>query len=151
MAGVWGFGSEFQVGDGESPQEFTPVGSITSLKIPETTRDVQDATTLDSPDQTEEKIVTLKRRGDGSVTINHDPSESVLAEFEGYLDAGTLKTFRAVYPNGDDYVEFSAFVTGVDEGEITPDGLLTATITLAASGPQSRGTVDDGEEEEESE
>ena len=142
MAGVWGIGSEFQVGDGATPEVFTSVGSITSLKLPETTRDVQDATTLDSPNETEEKMVTLKRRGDGSITINHDPSADVLTEFEGYLDAGALKTFRAIYPNGEDYVEFAAFVKGVDEGEITPDGLLTATITLAASGPQNRGKIE---------
>lgn len=144
MAAVWGIGSQFQVMEGEGPGVFANIGSITNLKLPETTRDIQDATTLDSPNQTEEKMVTLKRRGDGSVTINHDPSEDILGKFEGYLDNGKLKTFRAIYPNGDDYIQFQAFVTGVDEGEITPDGLLTATITLSASGPNTRGTVTEG-------
>ncbi len=140
MAGVWGIGSKFQVQENEN---FVDIGSITNLQLPETTRDVQDSTTLDSPDETEEKVATLKRRGDGSVTINHDPSEDILDKFEGYLDAGEMKTFRAIYPNGDDFVKFDALVTGVAEGEITPDGLLTATITLSASGPQNRGKVDE--------
>ncbi len=142
MAGVWGIGSKFQA---KFDEVWTTLGSITDLKIPNTSRDVQDATTLDSPDETEEKMVTVKRRGDGSVTINNDPSANYLSNYEGALDSGGLIPFRAIYPNGDDYVEFKAYVTNVDEGSITPDGLLTATITLTASGPQERGVGGGGE------
>lgn len=131
---LWGIGTKFMVGDGAEPEQFKAIGEITNISPPGITVDTQDSTTLDSEDGYEEKIPTIIRNGEGTITFNFDPEDEDQKEFLSYLRTRAKKNFRILYPDGDNYFQFSAYVTGYEPGDITPDGLLSVSVTLSATG-----------------
>lgn len=131
---IWGIGTKLMVGDGSDPEEFVPVGKITNISPPGITVDIQDSTTLDSEDGYEEKIPTIIRNGDGTLTCNFDPEDEDQKNFLTYLQTRAKKNFRILFPDGENYYQFAAYVTGYELGEITPDGLLSINVTLSTTG-----------------
>ncbi len=134
MGAIWGIGTKFQRGDGAGELEvFSDIGQITNISPPESTTDTVETTALDSPDGYEEKIPTIIRNGEATLTLNLDPSDQEQTEFQTDQETRTLRNYRIVFPN-DYFYQFSAYVTGFSVGEITPEGVLTATVTLSATG-----------------
>jgi len=137
---LWGIGTLFERGDGESPEVFTAIGNITSINPPDSTMDTEDATTLDSPDGREEIVPTILRNGEATLTFNFDPDDTDQTSFRDDMNARQIRNYRIVFPTeAEDYYEFAAYVIGFELGEITPDGLLSANITLRATGDPSFG------------
>lgn len=131
---LWGIGTKFMVGDGAESEQFVAIGEITNIGPPGMTTDVQDATTLDSEDGYEEKVPTIIRTGEGTLTFNFDPEDEDQKDFLNYLQTRAKKNFRVLYPDGVNFYQFAAYVTGYEPGEITPDGFLSVSVTLSATG-----------------
>lgn len=135
---LWGIGTQFQRQD---ESNWVEIGEITNISPPESTMDTADATTLDSPDGREEILPTLLRNGEATLTVNFDPSDIDQKSFFDDLKSRQKRNYRIVFTTGD-YYQFSAYVTGFQIGDIAPDGLLTATITLRATGAPDFGQVE---------
>lgn len=125
-----GLTSTFHIGNDADPIVYTKVGEVTNIKPPGYTRQQTDATHLESPDGFMEYINGLKDSSEASIGINWVPSATdvLLAAFDA--EAGN---FKIVTPNAIEIV-FGGVITGYEPGEITPEGKLTATLTIKPSG-----------------
>lgn len=128
---LWGIGTRFQKRDGETWKE---IGEITGLTPPESTMDVVDVTTLASPQGREEITPTILRNGEATITFNFDPEDVDQKSFRDDMESRVKGEYRVLFPDESNFYQFSAYVVGFSIGEITPDGLLTATVTLRATG-----------------
>jgi predicted secreted protein len=127
-----GHGSQFYVGNDDSPQVFTAIAEITSITPPSVTRDVIDATHTGSPDQWREHIPGLKDGGEVSCEMNFVPnsnSSNILIAIQVDTFA---RDFRIVFPDGTIW-NFKAFCTGF-EPDAPFDDKMTATATFKVSG-----------------
>lgn len=127
---LWGIGTKFQRQVGGVWQD---IGEITSIGPPESTMDTQDATTLDSPQGREQVVPTILRNGEATLSFNFDPDDADQKSFRTDMNTRTKRSYRIVFPD-ENFYQFDAYVVGFQIGEITPDGLLTANITLKATG-----------------
>ena len=87
----------------------------------------------------EEKQPTILRLGDATLNVLFEPDDEDQKAFLERLVNRELVTCRIVFPDGENYLEFQAYIAGFEPGEITTDGLLEATITLAATAKPSFG------------
>lgn len=127
-----GHGSQFYVGNDDSPQTFTAIAEITSITPPSVTRDIIDATHTGSPDQWREHIPGLKDGGEVSCEMNFVPnsnSSNILIAVQTDVFA---RDFRIVFPDGTIW-NFNAFCTGF-EPDAPFDDKMTATATFKVSG-----------------
>jgi hypothetical protein len=134
---MWGARTKFQVKK-EGDSTFTDIARIRSITPPSVTADMADATVLSSEDGVEEKQPTILRLGDATLNVLFEPDDEDQKAFLERLVNRELVTCRIVYPDGN-YLEFKAYIAGFEPGEITTDGLLEATITLAATAKPSFG------------
>lgn len=128
---LWGIGTKFQK---QVEEVWRDIGEITSISPPESTMDTQDATTLDSPQGREEIVPTILRNGEATITFNFDPEDVDQKSFRDDMENRVKGDYRILFPDESNFYQFSAYVVGFSIGEITPDGLLTATVTLRATG-----------------
>ena len=136
----WGIGTQFlRVVE---PDTWEAIGQITSITPPESTMDVQDATTLDSPDGREEIVPTILRNGEATLTFNFDPDDIDQQSFRDDMESRVKRSYRILFPDEENYYQFDAYVIGFNIGEITPDGLLSATATLRATGKPGFGKLE---------
>lgn len=73
MAGYNAFGTLFLRGDGETPEEFEPVGEATDISGPEMERDTLEVTSHQSPGGFREWVGGLKDGGEVSFEVRYDP------------------------------------------------------------------------------
>lgn len=130
MAGVDGFGTEFQRGDGGSPETFTKISGRLEISGPALSREVYDATDHDSPGGWEEAVAGIKRSGEVSFDIHYEPS--VHDTLVGDLDDTQPRNYRLVFPDGAQWA-FAAWMTGF-EPTAPHDELLTASLTFKITG-----------------
>ncbi|MDK8874687.1 phage tail tube protein [Paracoccus sp. SSJ] len=123
-----GLGSRFGIKDGAS---YTPVAEVTRITPAGWSRNTVDATHLESPDAYAEFIAGLKTASDCTFDVNWVPSatDPLLAAFE----AGKGE-FQLLFPGGTVALNFSGIVTEFKSGEISPEGKLSASITIKPSG-----------------
>ena len=127
-----GHGSQFYVGNDDSPQTFTAIAEITSITPPSVTRDIIDATHTGSPDQWREHIPGLKDGGEVSCEMNFVPgSDSSNILIAAQTDS-FARDFRIVFPDATIW-NFKAFCTGF-EPDAPFDDKMSATATFKVSG-----------------
>lgn len=116
--------------EGVTPGTYTKVAEVTRIKPPGWTRDSVDATHLESPDDVKEFIAGLKEMSEASFDINWVPSASdvLLTAFSD--ESGN---YEITAPNGV-RIQFSGFITAYEPGDLTPDGKMTAAITIKPAG-----------------
>lgn len=132
MAGIDGFGTALQRGDGGSPEVFTTIANVTSIKPPAMERETIDVTAHDSADGWMEFVGGLKDGGEVSADVNYDPADhdAIVADFED--DAA--RNYRIVFPDADATTwSFSAILTGF-ETEAPYDDKLSASLTWKVTG-----------------
>lgn len=130
-------GTQLQMGDGATTEVFTPVARCIAIPAPSLTTDILDATAHDSPNETEEVVVGIKRNGEIEVSLQFDPAEGTHDDATGLISvqqSRALTNFRWVFTDAASTTwEMACYVVGV-----TPtapvDGLLTATVRLKPSG-----------------
>lgn len=97
-----GAGTQLQLGDGASPEIFTAVAEILTIKVGETTIKTADVTNMDSPTFNsviyEEFIATVANAGEIDITYNWIPdSTGGQSGFRTAFDA-QRHNFRLVFP-----------------------------------------------------
>jgi len=130
-------GAQLQLGDGQATEAFTPVARLTSVPGPALTTDILDATAHDSPNNTEEVVVGIKRNGEIEVALQFDPADGTHDDATGLISlqqARELRNFRWVFPDAANTTwQLACYVVGVPP-TAPVDGLLTATVRLKPSG-----------------
>ncbi len=130
MTAKIGFGTVLEIESG-TPGQYTTVGGITSVKPPGVTAEVVDATHMKSANKAKEKLAGIIDWGQTSIGINYDPAD------EGHADliaaVGTVAKLQIVFPDGEKW-QFSAVCSAFEPGEITKEGLMTASFTADVTG-----------------
>lgn len=127
---MWGIGTKFQV---KKDAEFVDIAHVRSITPPGITTDMADATKLTSEDGFEEKQPTIHRLGEGTLNVLFEPDDEGQKEFlQNQINREKLDC-RILFPDEENYYAFSAYVSGFELGEITPEGLLEGTVKLSAS------------------
>ena len=91
-----------------------------------------DVTDLDSADDFKEYIAGTRDAGDVSVSGNIVTDDAV-ATLYGLADSRTIEAWEVKYPSGAKW-NFNAFVKSFKDGEKTPDGVATFSMSLRVSG-----------------
>ncbi len=132
MAGINGFGTIINRGDGGSPETFTPIANCTGITPPGMSRDTIDVTTHGSPDAWKEYLGTLKDGGEVSVDVNYDPAQH--DQFTADFDDPAPRTYQIVFPDPASTTwEFEAILTGFAP-DAPYDDKLSANLTWQVSG-----------------
>lgn len=128
--------SDLYVGSGSKfgmkiSSAFDMFAKVTSIKMPELSRDAIDVTDMDSPDEAREFIGGLINGGTATVTINYLPSAShqIATAF-----AAKQGEFRIIFPKGDFQMDFAGVATNFAISDIVTDDRITATFSVQASG-----------------
>lgn len=138
MAGINGFGTQLQRGDGESPEVFTAIANVTSIKGPEIKRDTIDVTAHDSTDAWMEFVGGLKDAGEVSLDVNYDPAKHDVLVAD--LDDDAPRNYKMVFPDSAGTTwSFAALLTEFSS-EAPYDDKLAASLTLKVSGKPTIGT-----------
>lgn len=133
MAGIDGFGTELQRGDGDPTAEtFTAIANVTSIEGPGMERETIDVTAHDSANGYMEFVGGLKNGGEVSVELNYDPAthDALVAD----LEDTEPRNYQLVFPDPAATTwTFAAILT-----EFTPeapyDDKLAASLTFQVSG-----------------
>lgn len=127
-------GTKLSVGDGASPEVFTPITGVVEINVPNP--DVADLETTDHDTTNRSKTYQpgLIEPGDISIMYKYDPANSEQVQLETDRDAGTVTNYQTEVPTSPaDIQTFSAYVKSVEPA--TPiDGLFTKRATLKVAG-----------------
>lgn len=109
-----------------------PIPQIQDIDGPNLSTDTDEITNHSSPGQVEEFIATVKRTGEISFPIVHNPANAAhQALFTAWSDK-SLDVYEMAYPDGSTW-EFDAYVIGF--GDTAPvNGHLAKAVTLRPSG-----------------
>lgn len=129
---VLGYGSDFQRGDGGSPEDFASVGEITAINGISLTKDTVDATHMQSPDAWEELISSIKRTGEISVDVNYVPNSDASTAAIQDVNSSSPKNYRIVFPDNSSWT-FKAHAVGFEIG-IPVEDKMTGTFTYKPTG-----------------
>ncbi len=132
-AAAIGHGSKFnRSSDGTSGGTMTALAGITSINGLSLSRDVVDATDMDSTDRYREFISGLRDGGEVTIGLEFDPDggdyENAITDFE----ADTVGYYEIVFPDTSEW-GFSAFLTGVSVDDPLDDK-MTAEFTYKVTG-----------------
>lgn len=127
-----GYGTKFRLASPEAPAVFTALAEITSVSPPPMTRDIIDATHMESPDRWREFIAGLKDGGEISLDLNFVPGGATDARLRDAQTELEPSPVEIEFPNGSVW-GFNAFCTGY-EPESPVDDKMTATATFKVTG-----------------
>jgi predicted secreted protein len=138
MPGINGFGTQLTRGDGSTPEVFTAIANVTTIKGPDMKRDTIDVTAHNSVDAWQEFVGGLKNAGEVSLDVNYDPAshDDLVADFEDT----DPRNYKMVFPTSPPVTwAFGAVLTEFNT-EAPYDDKLSASITLQVSGKPTIGT-----------
>lgn len=131
-----GYGCLLQYSDGASPPVFTTVAEIIdSIEGPGLSRDIPEATHMESPDGYREYIGGLKDGDEVSFTCNYLGANASQTGLLTIFESGVRRAWRRSLPMFSPTVnqEFNAIVTGFRY--VTPvDDKMTFEVTLKVTG-----------------
>lgn len=145
MAGISAFGTYLKLGRGDTspgPETFDTIANVTEFGGPGMGVDEVETTAHDSPGAYEEKIATIIRLGELSLSLNYDPTKPThsaiaVATVDGLLSAMVARkkvNLKLGWPSSP-AVEWvlHGYVTGFEPGAPFDDK-LTADVTISLSG-----------------
>lgn len=132
------YGTLLQFGDNSSPPQFTTLAEVNDITGPGMSRELPDATHMESPGGWREFIGGLKDAGEITVECNHLPENTTQDANTGVLAlfaSGERRTWRIVFPLGSPGVtwEMSAVVSAF-EPNFPIDDKMGLSVTLKVSG-----------------
>jgi predicted secreted protein len=103
-----------QLGDGGSPETFTTIAEVTTVKRGGSKMDLVDVTNFDSTGAYREKLATLLDAGDLSFDANYVPQDVTQQSLQTQFDGRTLSNWKLVLPGGRGTFSFKAYSTSAD-------------------------------------
>ena len=133
--GFHGYGTILKVGNGASPEVFTPIAALRKIKIPgleSSSIDVSHLTTLESIRRFIPGMITAGKCGISGIYIPGDASQGGLVSRQR---AATISNYIiALSDSEESEVEFEAFVSKTDPGEAGIDQLVEFSAELTLTG-----------------
>jgi predicted secreted protein len=132
---IAGVGTSFKRGDGASPEVFTAIAEVNSIKGPGMIRNFIDVTSLDSTGGYKEFIGGF--RDGGEVTLNMNFTLDGYAQMLDDFEDDDSHNYQIVLPDtGNTTLDFAAFVTNLPL-TVSPDDKVTIDVTLKITGEVS--------------
>jgi hypothetical protein len=142
--GIHGYGTEWQIGDGASPENFESVPFVKRITPGDMTTAVLDKTHLRSPDTHREKKLGLRDSGPFSVELIWTPkheSQSNAGGGSGVFQGGGLfamwiarseHNMKLIIPDGSPETElpFRGAISKCQVGEIGEDGIIPLMVEV---------------------
>ena len=131
------FGTQLQMGDGATPENFTTIAEVGDIAGPALATDIDDSTTHSSTGGYEDFVATIKRTGEITFPINYVPTTATHNPTTGLLAAWAAKTrknWKLIFPDvGVTTWAFAGVVTGFSPK--APVGArLTADVSIKVYG-----------------
>lgn len=131
--GITGFTTDIQIGDGQTPENFSSITEPKDITGPQVTPEFVDFTHQQSPAGFRERKPTFKSSGDITFRCNYisdDPTHQALIA-AATANPPTKKNFKLIFPDSSGF-SFSAYVS---LQWIAPmNGPLEIAVTLNISG-----------------
>jgi predicted secreted protein len=127
-----GHGTTLGIASVLAPTVYAAVAEITSVSPPPISRDIIDATNMDSPGGWREFIPGLKDGGEMSADLQFVPGSATDALLIGMQAETEPRPMKITFPNGEEW-GFDAFCTGY-QPTAPVDDKMTATATFKVTG-----------------
>lgn len=127
-----GYGTLLKVGDGATPEVFTTIAKVTSIKPPNLSAGSVDVTHHESPGAMREFIPGLKDGGEVPLEINFDPGSATTDLLTDMFASRATKNCKIVYPDSSEWA-FKAFVMSFEPDAPIADK-MTASVKLKVTG-----------------
>lgn len=131
------YSTALKIGDGATSEAFTTIAEVVDIGGVPLTLNTKEVTSFDSAGWAE-FIGTKLMMDDVEFKVNFIPTNATHSYSAGLIDDmlnRTLRNFQLVFPDsGSTTWTFAALVTGVEVGDMNPDGGLEADVTLKPSG-----------------
>lgn len=131
------YGTFLEYSDGASPPTWTSLAEVVNITGPGMSRELPDATHMQSPGGWREFIGGLKDAGEITVECNHLPNNATQDASTGVLSffaSGSTKDWRLRFPVSPEVTwEFEAVVSAF-EPEFPIDDKMMLSVTLKVSG-----------------
>jgi predicted secreted protein len=132
-------GTQVKRGDGGSPETFTKIAEVKSVKGPSQDVNVIDVSNFDSPNGYEEYAVGLKKGGVLQCSVNLIPQDSVYKLLLADFESRRIGNYQVILPDASSTTgSFLAFVAKLDRTldvkqvmEVAIDLQITGAITWA--------------------
>ena len=132
-----GYAGEVFLSTDSTVANLTELVEVVSFSLPSDTAERVETTHLKSPNRRREYTTGMIDPGELEVTLNFRPGTDTDLLIEAALTSGDLRAVRFNIPElGVLKYTYDTTVTvlGYDKGEVTADGKMEATVTLAVSG-----------------
>jgi predicted secreted protein len=118
--------SDAQIGLGSAfKRGATSVGEVLSIGAPSLSRDVVDATHMQSTEGWREFIAGLKDGGEATVEIQSKPSTPAYQAMVADFGNDSPESYSIEFPDGSSWA-FSAFITGLETSDPLDDKITTS-------------------------
>lgn len=129
-----GYGLFVKVGDGATPENFTPISEVQTASFGSAKVDTIDVTHAQSPNRRREFIGTLIDSGELSFTANYIPQDGSQLNLQALMDAAQLKNWKVVLPSSLGTFSFAGLIQTIDRNlDFSKEAKLTCKIKI--SGP----------------
>jgi len=141
--GVIGLGTLLKIGDGATPEAFTPIAEVKDITGPGLGVEFAEFTHQQSAGGYRENKPTFKNSGDVTFKCNFLPGDSTQGFETGGLlkdyEDGVLRNFRICFPDpGKTEASFAAYVASI-QPTAPIAGPLELNVTLKVTGPVAWG------------
>lgn len=133
-----GYGSKFEVGDGDSPEVFTELSEVTDITLPSETVETVDVTHMQSPDRRREYIAGLSDTGEATISMAFIPGSDGDVLLRSMAGTGDVVSCRVTFPNQATWT-FQGFLTGYTPTLPLADK-ATADVSFKVTGSVVAGT-----------
>lgn len=127
-----GHGASLLIATIAAPTVYVPLAEVTSITPPPMTRDIIDATHMDSPDGWREFIAGLKDGGELSLAINFVPGGATDLRLIEMQTESAPSPIKIRFPGGSEW-GFDAFCTGYTPN-VPVEDKMTAEATFKVTG-----------------
>ena len=136
-----GWGGEFHFTNDSAV--LTELVEVKGFTLPNGEVEQLDATHLKSPNRRREKIAGMIDDGDLEVRLNYVPGSATDLLIMQAFTEGDIRAYEAEVPRASGVnwvISGTAFISGVDRGEIVADGIMEVTVTFTLSGSSTEGS-----------
>ena len=134
MAAMTGYNTTVQLDNASGV--LTTLGDVKSITALPLSVGTVETTTLTSTSGYREYIGTLSGLGECSLTVNFDPLNATDVLVRAAVTDRVARTLKITFPDSS-YQQAEVIVTGWEIGDVTPDGLMEATMTVQGTGVPS--------------
>jgi hypothetical protein len=132
-----GWGGEAWLSTDATTANLAELVQVVSFSLPSDTGERVETTHLKSPNRRREYTSGLIDGGEIELTLNFRPGSDTDQAIEDAVTDGDERAVRLNVPELGTPAwtyDFVGVVTGYDKGEVTADGKMEATVTIAVSG-----------------